>query len=115
MVCFFPNCMIEIYEPVDGECCPYTGERKDAWRLIDTVPADFQPNKDGSDEQTEYGNILTDSYKIYVHINTKITDKSRIKIVGRDASFEVIGFPQEWNRFHLFKKIIVQTHRHSVL
>lgn len=115
MVCYYPNCEIEIYEPSESpDVCCYTGELKDTWDLVTIVKADFQPTND-DDLQHEWGKELEDLFKVYVHENTQITDKSRIKIVGEDATYEVVGSPQRWNRFHHFIKIIVQIQRHPTL
>lgn len=115
MVCYYPNCKIEIYEPSEApEMDCYTGEPLDTWDLIAIVKADFQPTND-DDLQHEWGKELEDTFKVYVHENTPITDKSRIKIVGEKPTYEVVGSPQRWNRFHHFIKIIVQIQRQPTL
>ena len=112
---YFPNCEIEIYEPSETpEICCYTGELKDTWTLITIVEADFQPITP-KDTQVEYGKLLEDTYKIYVDLEVPVTDKSLIKIVGEEPTYEVTGSPERWNRFHNFKKIIVQVQRHNTL
>lgn len=115
MVCYYPNCRIEIYEPSESELDCYTGEPLDTWDLVTTVPADFQPVSD-DDVQSEWGKELKDLFKVYVDGDTPVTDKSRLKIVGEpEVSYDIVGSPQRWNRFHHFIKIIVQIQRHSTL
>lgn len=112
---FFPNCTIEIYELSETETFnEYTGEPEDTWIRVDTVPADFQPNNN-KETQHEYGKELQDTFKVYVDLNTIVSDKSIIKIVGEPKTYDVIGTPQKWNRFHKYIKIIVQEHRKPVL
>ena len=112
---FYPNCEIEIYEPSESpKTCEYTGELLDSWDYVTTVKADFQPTND-DDVQHEWGKELEDKFKVYVDEKTPITDKSRIKIVGQKETYDVIGSPQKWNRFHHFLKVIVQIQRHSTL
>lgn len=112
---FYPNCEIEIYEPSEAPILDkYTGEPLDTWDLVTTVEADFQPTTD-KDTQHEWGKELEDLYKVYVTEGTQITDKSRIKIVGEKETYDVVGSPQRWNRFHHFIKVIVQLQRHPTL
>lgn len=115
MVCYYPNCQIEIYEPSETpEIDCYTGEPLETWDLVTIVDADFQPTND-DDIQESWGKELKDLFKVYVEERTPITDKSRIKIVGESLTYDVVGSPQRWNRFHHFKKIIVQIQRHPTL
>lgn len=114
---YFPNCTIEIYEPIEsGEYDEYTGEPKDIWTLIATLPVDFQ-RINNDEEQEEWGKDLQDTFKIYVPLKTPINDRCVIKIVDdiEDRTFDVIGVPQYWNRFHMFRKIIVQVQRKPIL
>lgn len=115
MSCFFPNCTIEIYEPSEKpKLNKYTGEPEDEWILVDTVKADFQQNNN-TEKQEEYGKVLEDQFDVYVDLSTTVSDRSIIKIVGEPKTYDVIGTPQRWNRFHNFIKIVVQEHRKSVL
>lgn len=115
MVCYYPNCRIEIYEPSESpELDCYTGEPMDTWDLVTITDADFQPTND-DDVQSEWGKELKDLFKVYVEEDTPITDKSRIKIVGETPTYDVIGSPQRWNRFHHFLKVIVQIQRQPTL
>lgn len=115
---YFPNCIIQIYEEreFEGEYDDYTGELKTQWVLIDTLPVDFQ--RIGEDEeQQEWGKELKDTFKVYVPLDTKINNRCIVKIVDdiEDRTFDVIGEPEYWNRFHMFRKIILQVQRRSVL
>ena len=111
----FVNCQIEIYEPSEKpHLDPYTNEPKDTWDLITVVDADFQ-NISPEDTQREVGKFLEDTHKIYVDIDTPVTDKSVIKIKGEPHTYEVIGSPQKFPTFHNFTKIIVQRERHDTL
>lgn len=117
MVCYYPNCKIEIYEPSEApEIDCYTGEPLDTWDLVTICPCDMQPFIERDKElQKEVGTFLQDTYKCYVEQDTPITDKSRIKIVGEDKTYTVLDFPQRWYRFHHFMKVIVKLERHETL
>lgn len=111
----FVNCQIEIYEPSEEpHLNKYTNELEDVWDLVATVDADFQ-HIAPEDTQREIGKFLEDTHKIYVDIETPVTDKSRIKIKGEPSTYEVIGSPQKFPTFHDFTKIIVQKERQDTL
>lgn len=114
---YFPNCTIEIYEPVESEeYDKYTGEPKDKWELVTSLRADFQ-RMTNDEDQEEWGKDIKDRFKIYVPLNTPVTHKSVIKVKSdfENRTFDVIGVPQYWNRFHMFRKIIVQVQRRAIL
>lgn len=112
---FYPNCKVEIYEPSEAPVLDeYTGEPLDTWDLVTTVDADWQAVRD-DDSQHEWGKEVEDTYKVYFDEGTPVTDKSRLKIVGEKETYDVIGTPQRWNRFHHFVKVIVQLQRHPTL
>ena len=115
---YFPNCTIQIFEEQENneEYDEYTGEPKSEWVLIDTLNADFQRlNED--EQQEEWGKELKDTFKVYVPLNTHINNRCIVKIINdiEDRTFDVIGEPEYWNRFHMFRKIILQVQRKSKL
>ena len=115
---YFPNCTIQIFEEQENneEYDEYTGELKSEWVLIDTLSADFQRlNED--EQQEEWGKELKDTFKVYVPLNTHINNRCIVKIRDdiEDRTFDVIGEPEYWNRFHMFRKIILQVQRKSKL
>ena len=104
---YFPNCYINIYEEQESdEYDDYTGEHKSEWVLIDH-----------EEQQQEWGKEVKDTFKVYVPLNTHINNRCIVKIIDdiEDRTFDVIGEPQYWNRFHMFRKIILQVQRRSVL
>lgn len=111
---YFPNCYIQIFEEQQNhdEYDEYTGEPKSEWVLIDTLFVDFQ--RLGEDEQQEeWGKELKDTFKVYVPLHTHINNRCVVKIIDdiEDRTFDVIGEPEYWNRFHMFRKIILQVQR----
>ena len=114
---YFPNCHIQIYEEQESdEYDEYTGESKSEWVLIDTLFVDFQ-RLNHEEQQQEWGKEVKDTFKVYVPLKTHINNRCILRIVDdiEDRTFDVIGEPQYWNRFHLFRKIILQVQRRSVL
>lgn len=115
---YFPNCQIQIYEEQQDneEYDEYTGEPKSKWVLTDTVPADFQRISE-DESQEEWGKDLQDTFKVYVDLNTHINNRCVVKIIDdiENRTFDVIGEPEYWNRFHMFRKIILQVQRKSTL
>lgn len=114
---FFPNCQLEIYEEQEsGDYDEYTGEPKSEWVLIDSLPVDFQRLKH-DEMQEEWGKEVEDTFKVYVPLNTHINNRCIVKIVDdiEDRTFDVIGEPEYWNRFHMFRKIILQVQRKSTV
>ena len=111
---YFPNCQIEVYEEQETSD-EYTGERKSEWVLIDSLPADFQRLKH-EESQEEWGKELKDQFKVYVPLHTNINNRCIVKIINdiEDRTFDVIGEPEYWNRYHLFRKIILQVQRKKV-
>lgn len=114
---YFPNCQIKIYEEQESdEYDDYTGEKAKIWVLIDTLSVDFQ--RLTHDEQQEmWGKEVKDTFKVYVPLHTHINNRCIVKIIGdiEDRTYDVIGEPEYWNRFHMFRKIILQVQRKSVL
>ena len=114
---YFPNCHINIYEEQElDEYDDYTGEKKQTWVLVDTLPVDFQ-RLSHDEEQEEWGKDVEDKFKVYVPLNTHINNRCIVKIINdiENRTFDVIGEPEYWNRFHMFRKIILQVQRRSVL
>ena len=114
---FFPNCKIEIYEEQESdEYDEYTGELEKIWTLIDTLDVDFQ-RLSHEEQQEEWGKEVKDTFKVYVPLNTHINNRCIVKIIDdiEDRTFDVIGEPEYWNRFHMFRKIILQVQRKSVV
>lgn len=114
---YFPNCWIEIYEEQESnEYDNFTGEKQKVWTLIDTLYVDFQ-RLSHDEQQEEWGKEVKDRFKVYVPLDTHINNRCVVKIQNdiEDRTFDVIGEPEYWNRFHMFRKIILQVQRKSVL
>lgn len=114
---YFPNCRINIYEEQESdEYDDYTGELKSEWILVDTLSVDFQ-RLNHEEQQQEWGKDVKDTFKVYVPLKTHINNRCIVKIIDdiEDRTFDVIGEPEYWNRFHMFRKIILQVQRRSVL
>lgn len=114
---YFPNCQIEIYEEQETEeYDDYTGELKSEYILIDKLHVDFQ-RLNQEEQQQEWGKEIKDTFKIYVPLKTHINNRCIVKIINdiEERTFDVIGEPQYWNRFHNFRKIILQTQRRKTL
>ena len=110
---FFPNQELEVwgYTESSTEFNPYMEPKKEYY-LVTTVPCDFQvmgPNE----SIKEFGEVLEDTYKIYIDYNVEITPSMILRIKGEPDTYEIIGTPL--NNNHLLpvrhKKIEVQKQR----
>ena len=110
---FFPNETLEIFEYKEtGELNSYLEPKKE-YVLKETVPCDFQvmsPN----DNLREFGELLEDTYKIYIDKDIEINPKMLLRIQGKPDTYSIQGTPI--NNNHLLpivqhKKIIVQKER----
>lgn len=114
---YFPNCQIQIYEEQESdEYDEYTMEHKSEWVLIDTLSVDFQ-RLNHEEQQQYWGKEIKDTFKVYVPLYTHINNRCIVKIIDdiEDRTFDVIGEPEYWNRFHMFRKIILQAQRKPAL
>lgn len=111
---FFNNCQIQIYEPVKtGGHDKYTGAKEEKYVLKTTVPANFQ-NNSNSDTEVEQGKKLEDTYKVYVNINTPVTDRSILRKVGEQQTYKIEGSPQKFTNLIPHIKLNIKLHRVKV-
>lgn len=87
----FPNTMIELWEY--HEIHDHEAVYQDPiveYRLLNTVPADFQPVK--TDESVrEQGTLLTGQYNIIVDYDVPVTNTMIIREVGKTDTYKIIG------------------------
>ena len=110
---FFPNQQLELWEYTESttEFNAYLEPKKE-YHLKDTVPCDFQPMSP-NDDLKEFGEILEDTYKIYIDQEVEVDSKMILRIVGEPDTYSITGTIM--NNNHLLpvkhKKIVVQKQR----
>lgn len=109
------NIQLEIYEPrITGDFDEYTGAKKEEYELISTVPADFQ-NNSANDTQAEQGKKLEDTFKVYVKIDTQVTDRSILRIKGESDTYKLEGSPQKFTNIIPHLRLQLKKHRVKVI
>ena len=110
---FFKNETLELWEYTESttEFNSYLEPKKE-YHLTSTAPCDIQPMSP-NDQITEFGELLTDTYKIYINPEVSIHPSMILKITGKPDTYEIIGTPM--NNNHLLpvshQKIIVKKQR----
>lgn len=112
---FFPNCTIELWEYTETSELDSYLEPKKTYQLQETVECDFQ-SMSPKDMLSEFGEILQDTYKIYLDINTEISSSMVLRVVGQESTYQILGTPMHNNHLSIVqhKKIVIQKHRKPV-
>lgn len=109
---FFPNETLEIYDYVETSELDSYLEPKKEYVLHDTIKCDFQA-MNPQDSLKEFGEVLEDTYKIYIDIDVEINPEMILRIQGKPDTYQITGTPIHNN--HLLpvqhKKIIVEKQR----
>lgn len=107
----FPNEEIELWEYSENETeTDWWGETKPSYQYVGTYTCDFQ-NMSPKDTEEEYGKILEDAYKIYLPLDTPITDTMLIRKVGEPHTYSIKGSPSKYNHILPHIKVLVQRQR----
>ena len=109
---FFPNEQLELFEYVEtGELDSYLEPKKE-YKLKCTVPCDFQamtPN----DDLREFGEIMDDSYKIYIDHNVPVDSGMILRLQGKNDTYEITGTVMDNNHLPVVNhiKLVVKKQR----
>lgn len=108
---FFPNVMLELWEyrESDTDFNPY-GEAELEYYQVDIVSCDFQPLSP-TDSLKEYGEILQDTYKTYIDLDSPVTDTMIFRIQGEQETYKVVGTPIRNNHVLNHTKLILKKER----
>ena len=110
---FFANEQLELWQYSESETDfnEYYEPVKE-YTKIDTVPCDFQ-SMTPSDSLKEFGEVLEDTYKIYLNIDVPIESTMVLRLQNKTDTYEIIGTPIINNHLSIVshKKIIVQKQR----
>lgn len=108
---FFPNTELELweYKESDTEFNLY-GEAELEYKLITTVSCDFQPLSP-TDSLKEYGEILQDTYKTYIDLDSPVTDTMICRIVGESDTYKIVGTPVRNNHVLNHTKLVLKKER----
>ena len=110
---FFPNEQLELYEYTESttEFNSYLEPLKE-YVLSSTIPCDIQPMSP-NDQLKEFGELQTDTYKIYIDQKVEVDPSMILKLSGQDETYEIVGTPM--NNNHLLpvkhKKLVVRKQR----
>ena len=110
---YFPNEELELYTYVESstEFNAYYEPIRE-YVLQETVPCNIQPLSP-SDSLKEYGEILTDTFKVIINSNVDISASMIIKIKGKPETYEIQGSPMINTHFAPTKhtKIVIRKQR----
>lgn len=110
---YFPNEELElyIYSESTTEFNSYY-EPLQEYTLFNTVPCNIQPMSP-NDTLKEYGEILTDTYKVIIDSDVEINSSMLVKVKGKPDTYEIQGSPMKNIHFSPTKhiKIILKKQR----
>lgn len=107
----FPNEYVELWEYGEDDSIPnFFGESTSTYTLVGVYPCDFQ-NMSPKDNLQEYGKILQDTYKMYIDLETPITDTMIIRIVGKEDTYKINGTPLKNNHILPHTKVLLEKQR----
>lgn len=98
---YFPNTTMQIFTYTDLSETDAYGNSKKGYVYRETVPVDFQASS-RRDTLTEAGELLQDTYKIYLDINVEVHANDIFKDEDGNT-YTVIGTPIFNNRFKITK------------
>lgn len=100
---FFPDTTLHRYTLLNVEGGGIYGETIQEYKYSDDILVDFQ-NESNQEIAHDYGVDLTDLYKIYVDLNTTITDYDRLED-DNGNKYDILGGVKVYKKFHKYKKI----------
>lgn len=109
---FFPNEQLELWDYSETSELNSYLEPKKEYTLTDTVPCDFQVMTP-SDNLKEFGEELTDTYKIYIDSKVSIQSSTILRLQGKSDTYEIMGTPVINNHLPIVDhiKLVVQKQR----
>lgn len=109
---FFPNEQLELWDYSETSELNSYLEPKKEYTLTDTVPCDFQVMTP-SDNLKEFGEELTDTYKIYIDSKVPIQSSTILRLSGKPDTYEIMGTPVINNHLPIVDhiKLVVQKQR----
>jgi len=113
---FFPNHELELWEYTETDELDSYLEPKKTYTLIKTIPCDFQPMST-AETLKEFGEIRTDTYKVYVDLNEPVTDTMILRISGKPDTYSITGSIITNNHLPIVHhtKLIIQKTRKPVV
>ena len=105
---YYPNINMDICSYTDTEQTDAYGNPIKAYVYRETIAVDFQPST-RNDRLTEAGEILQDTYRLYLDVSTQV-DPTDIFRDPEGNTYTVIGTPILNNRFSVtqHKRVEVQ-------
>ena len=109
---FFPNEQLELWDYSETSELNSYLEPKKEYTLTDTVPCDFQVMTP-SDNLKEFGEELTDTYKIYIDSKVTVQSSTILRLQGKPDTYEIMGTPVINNYLPIVDhiKLVVQKQR----
>ena len=110
---YFPNVNIELWDYTESttEFNPYYEPLKE-YSLTNTVPGNLQPMSP-NEMLKEFGEILTDTYKIIIDSDVNISPSMLIRVKDQPDTYEIVGTPMVNTHFAptSHTKIVVKKQR----
>ena len=110
---FFPNEQLELWTSSDSttEYDAYYEPKKE-YTLTSTIPCDFQV-MNTTEQLREFGELMTDTYKIYLPQDTTINPGMILRLKGKTDTYEIIGTPITNNHLPVVNhmKLVVKKQR----
>ena len=110
---YFPNVNLELWDYTESQDQFNTYyEPVREYALCGVYPANFQPMS-SSDSLKEFGEVLTDTYKVNLDHAVPVNPRMLVRIVGEEDTYEIVGTPMRNTRFISTRhvKIIVKKQR----
>lgn len=107
---FFDNEKVELWKYGGSYTYDDYGEPQKDYSLSDVISADFQPLSP-ADSLREFGEILQDTYKIYVDSDVEVEPTMILRI--NNDTYTIKGTPMDNNHFlkTKHKKLVLQKQR----
>lgn len=107
---FFKNTIVELFRYNEKEEYNLYGEKEKEYIFYDSAKVDMQP-QNMEEVIKEFGEIKTDTFKIYFDENIQLDDSTLIKVKDEEPTYEIIGGIEEYKTFIPHKVVTVQKQR----
>lgn len=110
---YFPNVNLELWDYTESltDFNSYYEPLRE-YVLTGVYPANFQ-QMSPSDSLKEFGEVLTDTYKVILDFNVSVNSRMLVRVEGAEETYEIIGSPMKNTHFHPTRhvKLVVKKQR----
>ena len=102
---YFPNKELELYDYLESDTQFNSyGEPLKEYSLVNVIPCNFQPMSP-NDSFKEFGEILTDTYKVIIDSSVSVNHRMLVKVKDEPDTYEILGTPMVNTHFAPTKHI----------